>query len=127
MNKIIIKGAKFLCNVGVPEKERRKKQKIIIDIELFLTKKIAFPSISSNKFFSLDDIKNTVNYLEVYNTLKKRVENKEYRLIEAMAEDIAQEVLSKFSVQKILVRVKKPKAFGDMNVKYTAVEIIRKK
>ena len=55
MDKIIIKDAKFLCNIGMSSEERRKKQEIFVDIELFLnTKKAA----------QTDDIKDTVNYLE---------------------------------------------------------------
>ena len=115
MYKIIIKEASFLCNIGVPEKERKIKQKIIVDLELFLiTKKMAKPF-------------NTVDYSGVYDLLKDIVEKKEYKLIETIAENVAQEILNKFPAEKVLVRVKKPKALADRNVKYVAVEIRRTK
>lgn len=115
MDKIILKNAKFMCNIGVTEKERKKKQKILIDAELFLNLKKA-----SYK----DNIKNTINYSEVYESIKNVVVKKEYRLIEALAENIAKEILSNYPVKKVMVRVKKPEALGK-NVGYAAVEIKR--
>ena len=127
MNKIIIKEAHFLCNVGVLEEERKEKQEILVDVVLFLNVKKAFKKKTAKPFFFSDDIRSTVNYLEVYNLLNKVVNDKEYRLIEAMSEDIAKEVLSNFPVDEVLVRVKKPTALADKNVKYAAVEIRRTK
>lgn len=121
MYKITIKSAKFFCSIGITPEERKKKQEIMIDVELFLnTKKTAKP------FFLSDDIKHTINYSEVHNSLKNIAENKEYNLIEALAENIAKEILNKFKIDKILVSVKKPKALANRNVEYVAVEIIRK-
>ena len=118
MDKIIIKEARFLCNIGVSQKERKKKQEIIIDIELFSNIK---------KASKTDNIRHAVNYSEVYDLIKNIVGRKKYKLIEAMAENVAKEILNKFSVKKMLVRIKKPEALANRNVKYTAVEIIRKK
>ena len=110
MYKIIISEAQFLCNIGISKKEREKKQEIIVDVELFLMTK-----------------KKIVNYSEVYDLLKDVVEKKEYKLIETMAENVAKEILNSFFIDKIIVRVKKPKALSNRNVKYVAVEIIRDK
>ena len=116
MDKIIIKSANFLCNIGITPEERGKKQEIIVDVELFL---------SINKVADRDNIKNAINYSEVYGLLKRVIEEKEYNLIEALAESIAKEILAEFPIDKILVRVKKPKALAERNVEYVAVEIIR--
>lgn len=118
MDKIIITDAFFLCNIGVSPKERRKKQEIGIDVELFLDIK---------KAAQTDEIKNTVNYSEVYSLLKEIVEKNKSKLIETMAQNIANKILDNFSVSKVLVRVKKPKALADRNVNYVAVEILREK
>lgn len=121
MDKIIIKDARFLCNIGVAERERRKKQEIFIDVELFLDiKKMAKP------FFLSDDLKNTVNYLDVYTSIKRIVEEKGYKLIEALAENVAYKILQNFNVSKVVVRIKKPNALADKKVKYVAIEIMRK-
>ena len=118
MDKIIIKEARFLCNIGVSKKERNEKQEIISDVEL---------SLDVRKASQTDNIKYAVNYSEVYSLLKNIAEKKEYKLIETMAEDIAKEILNKFSVENVLIKIKKPDALADKNVKYTAVEIIRGK
>ena len=121
MDKIIIKDASFLCNIGVTSKERSKKQKIFIDVKLYLTKK------SENLVFLSDNIKDAVNYSEVYDLIKKTVEENEYKLIETMTNAIANKILKNFNINKVTVIVKKPNALANRNVKYVAVEVARKK
>lgn len=118
MDKIIIKNACFLCNAGVSQEERRKKQEIFIDIELFLDIK---------KVSQTDDINKAINYSTIHNSIKNLIENKEYKLIEAIAEDIAKNILENFAISEVLVRIKKPQALADRNVSYVGVEIIRAK
>ena len=118
MDKVIIKEAQFMCNIGVSKEERAKKQNIVVDVELFL---------NLEKASSTDDIKHTINYSEIHSLMKDIAEEKEYKLIEALAENIAKEILNKFSVKKVRVRIKKPEALANRNVKYVAVEILRKK
>ena len=118
MDKIIIKDAKFSCNIGVSKKERGKKQEIFIDAVLFFDAK---------KPGKTDRIEDTSNYSEIYNLIKKTAEDEEYNLIEAMAENISEKILGNFSANAVLVKVKKPSALADRNVKYAAVEIIRTK
>ena len=118
MDKIIIKEAHFLCNIGVTKKERKVKQEIIIDVELFL---------DVRKASQTDNIKYAVNYSNVYDLLKNIAEKNDYKLIETMAENIAKEILKNSPAKKVLIRVKKPMALAKKNVKYTAVEIARTK
>lgn len=116
MDKIIIKDARFLCNIGVSKEERREKQKIFVDVELF---------VDAKKPSQKDDIEDTINYSEVYNLTKKAIEMRDYKLIETMAENIANKILVGFPVKKVLIRIKKPEALK--NAKYAAVEIVREK
>ncbi len=116
MDKIMIKNARFSCKIGVTEKERRKRQDIFVDAELFFN----FKKIH-------DSLKNTINYSDVHNSIKKIAEKNEYRLIETLAEDIAKEILSCYKIKKIIVSVKKPRALASKNVEYVAVKIKRKK
>ena len=118
MDKIIILGSKYFCNIGVSAKERSTKQAIIVDLELFLDTKMAART---------DDIKLALNYSEVYDSLKNFIENGEFNLIETVANKIANTVLEKFKVSKIIVKVQKPNALADMNVKNVAVEITRER
>ena len=70
----------------------------------------------------------TKNANQKFNSLMKDIaEEKEYKLIEALAENIANGILKNSPAKKVLIRVKKPMALAKKNVKYTAVEIARTK
>lgn len=118
MDQIIIKEAKFLCNLGCTEEERKNKQEIIIDLELFTDIK---KSARSKK------LEDAINYAEVHSVMKQVIEKKEYILIETLAELLSQKILERFNVKQVLVRLKKPQALADRNVKYAALEIVREK
>ena len=70
----------------------------------------------------------SVSYADVYEVVKEIVENKRFNLLEALAENIAEEVLNKFDLLKgIMVRVKKPEAPVPGIYDYFGVEIKRAK
>lgn len=118
VDKITIGGAGIFCNLGVTERERRKKQEILVDIELYAdTKKAA----------KTGKLKDTVNYSEVHKLAKEIAESGKYHLIESLAESIANCILKKFKVSEVLVRIKKPRALAGRNVQYSSIEIIRRK
>ena len=115
MDKIIIKGAKFDLHLGVTEEERKTKQQILVDVTLFFDITAAV---------SMDDIEKSINYSHV----SKRINTilaKEYKLIETVAETIAQEILTAFPAHKVKICVKKPQALRIAD--HTAVEIVREK
>lgn len=118
MDSIIIRDARFLCNVGISAEERKRKQKIFIDIELFLSLKKAAEN---------DELKHTVNYSKVCNLVANLIEKKEYRLIEAIAWDISETVLKEFNVKKVIVEVKKPGALAHINARYASARVERRK
>lgn len=118
MDKIIIKEAKFRCNIGVSKEEMAKKQNIFVDAELFFNLK---------KASLTDNIKNTINYSDVYKLIKNIAKKKEYKLVETLAENIASGVLKNLPAKKVIIRIKKPMALAKKNVKYAAVEITRTK
>ncbi len=114
MDKIMLKNAKLNCNLGVTKKERRKKQLILVNAELFLDLK---------KASRTDSIKDTINYSQLYKSIKNAAEKKEYNLIEALAGSIAKEILSNYPIKKIIVGAKKHISYAE----YAFVEIKRKK
>jgi len=115
-DKILLYNCKFSCNLGVYEEERNLKQYIFIDLKLFFDIKKATES---------DSIEETINYVEVHQVVKNLIENKSYKLIETMSEEIAEAILQKFKIEKIIVRIKKPQALKDVGVEWAGVEIIR--
>lgn len=104
---------------GLLKEEAVLGQKFFIDIELYLDTKEAGET---------DDMYKSVSYADVYEVVKEIVENKRFNLLEALAENIASEVLEKFDLIKgIMVRVKKPEAPVPGIYDYFGVEIKRTK
>ena len=102
VDKITLTKMPFYAYHGVMEEERSLGQRFIVNLELYLSFKEAGLS---------DRVKDTVNYARVYDRVKEIVEGKPFRLIEALAEHIAQELLRQFvRVQGVRVEVEKPGA-----------------
>lgn len=68
--------------LGWPDDERVRKQVISLDIE------IAFPSIP--KACSSDDLKDTVCYHELIKTLRKKIGETKFHLIENVSQEVYQ-------------------------------------
>ena len=68
----------------------------------------------------------SVSYADVYDVVKEITEKRRFNLIEALAENIAKEVLDKFElINEVMVRVKKPEAPVNGIYDYFGVEIRR--
>lgn len=113
-----MQGMIFFARHGLLPQERELGQRFVVDLELFCDLKPAGIT---------DDIKNAISYAEVYNVVETTVTSNTFNLIEALAENIAREVLQQFRIIKVLVRVKKPAAPVPGIFEYMAVEIIRER
>ncbi|MBS5788311.1 MAG: dihydroneopterin aldolase [Clostridioides difficile] len=117
MDKILLNNLGFYGYHGVLAEENILGQKFFLDIELYLDTHEAGIS---------DDMNKSVSYADVYNLVKNIVEDRRYKLIEAVAENIAIEILEKFVlINEVLVRVKKPEAPVNGIYDYFGVEIRR--
>ncbi|MCC5911800.1 MAG: dihydroneopterin aldolase [Clostridiaceae bacterium] len=119
MDKIIMKNLGFYGYHGVMQEEAVLGQKFFVDIDMYTDLKNAGES---------DEVEDTVHYGEAYELVKDMVENKRFKLIEALAENIASSILQNFtSVNEIVVRIKKPEAPVKGIYDYFGVEIRRRK
>ena len=117
MDKILLSNLGFYGYHGVLKEESILGQKFFIDMELFVDTKEAGIN---------DDMNKSVSYAEVYDVVKEITENRRFNLIEALAENIAKEVLDKFVlIKEVMVRVKKPEAPVNGIYDYFGVEIRR--
>ena len=117
MDKIILSNLGFYGYHGVLEAEKVLGQKFFIDMELYLETKEAGQT---------DDMNKSVSYADVYEVVKEITEKRRFNLIEALAENIAKEVLDKFElINEVMVRVKKPEAPVNGIYDYFGVEIRR--
>jgi len=115
MDKIIIKGLKLSMNLGLSEKERKKKQKVVFDVELFYDLK---------KAGDTDNIKDTINYSEVCNEIKLISKN-EFKTLESLGQTVCSHLKEKFGPEQINLLIKKPSALRRYKTKYAAIEILR--
>mgnify|MGYP006309592387 CR=1 FL=1 len=119
MDKVILNNLAFYGYNGVLSEEKELGQKFFIDLELFAD----LSGAGEN-----DDINQAISYAEVYDLVQEICEEENYDLIEALAETIAQEILSEYSLaQEVLVRVKKPEAPVKGVFDYMGVELKRKR
>lgn len=98
-DRILLTGLTFYGYHGVHPEERRLGQRFVVDLVLTLDLEPAAAS---------DDLARTVNYSQVYKLVREVVEGPPFNLIEAVAERIAQTILSQTSVSSVVVRVAKP-------------------
>jgi D-erythro-7,8-dihydroneopterin triphosphate epimerase len=114
LDRIHIRDLSLRCIIGLYEEERREKQDVVINITLYGDLRKACES---------DNVADTVDY----KTLKKKVialvEQSSCRLIEHLAEQIAQVCLSDSRVIRAAVCVDKPAALRF--ARSVAVEIVR--
>ncbi len=86
MDSLSIDGIELSTHIGVPEEERKKEQRLLVSIELFLDLSAAGRT---------DDVTQSVDYYQV--TLRIRtLAQQERKTIESFAEDIAQMILKEF-------------------------------
>lgn len=117
-DRILLTGMRFYGFHGVFPEETRLGQTFIVDVEL---------SADLREAGRLDDLKKTVDYGKVYLAVREVVEGRPFKLIEALAERIAVDVLGAFPVSEIVVRVHKPQAPIPGAFNGVTVEIRRQK
>jgi len=98
---ICIKGLKIAATIGVWEWEQRIKQNLILDIEF--AKDIRQASAT-------DKIQHAVSYKDVSDSIFRFVSAGEFKLIETVAENVADLILSQFPIHWCKVTVSKPRA-----------------
>ena len=117
MDKIIMENMAFYGYHGVLQEEKTLGQKFFVDAYLYLPLK---------KAGETDDLNFSVNYGEVYETIKGIITNERFDLLEGLAERICSGIFSSYpAVQKLQIRVKKPEAPVSGIFDYFGVEIER--
>jgi dihydroneopterin aldolase len=115
---IHLKGMTFYAYHGVLPEEQKLGQKFLVDLDVYL---------QSAAGYAADDLTKTVNYAEVFQVVERCVTGERYKLLEALAERIAAEVLGKFRCLGVRVEVHKPNAPIPGVINDISVEIYREK
>ena len=107
----------FEVHIGAGDGEREDEQSIEIDVDMTVDLKPAGES---------DDLDDTVDYGAVYRLCQQVAEGRPYRLLEALAERLAGEILAvESAVQAVAVTVRKPGVPIDGVLDYAGVRVER--
>tara|TARA_B110000008_G_C16426963_1_gene346258 strand:- start:54 stop:422 length:369 start_codon:yes stop_codon:yes gene_type:complete len=118
MDKISILKLKIPGNHGVYDFEKKTQGTFELDVELFLN--LSVPC-------STDQLKDTVDYAKVTETIIRVFNEKHCNLIERVGEKICEELLKKFSVAKVMIKIRKPHAPIQANFETVEVQLTRSK
>lgn len=98
---IFLRDLRVETTIGIWDWERKIRQTVSIDLEMGADIRRAAES---------DSIDDTLSYKSVAKRLQRFVAESEFKLVETLAEKIAEIVLVEFDVPWVVVRVNKPGA-----------------
>ena len=114
---IYLANMEFECHIGAGDGERADEQTIEVDVDMTVDLRPAGES---------DDLEKTVDYGAVFRLCQQIAEGRPYRLLEAMAERIAGEILAvESAVLGVSVTVRKPGVPLDGVLEYAGVKVER--
>ena len=118
-DSIQLTGMVFYGYHGINPAEQELGQRFVVDLETY--RELGPAGLS-------DDPEDTVNYSRMYRLIKEVMEGPSRRLLESLAETIAQGILADFDVEAVRVRVKKPEVpMKGSILEHAAVEIFRER
>lgn len=116
-DEIHIENLEFFANHGVFPEETKLGQKFVVSLILYMDTRKAGKS---------DDLQMSVDYGAVSQFITEFMKNHTYRLIEAAAENLLQELLLKYPLlEGIDLELKKPWAPVGLPLEYVSVKISR--
>jgi len=104
MDTIFIKDLAVRGKHGVSDEERAREQGFLIDISIDFDTHVAAKS---------DELADTVDYGDFRNAAKRVVEGDSFRLLERLADAVAQEVLKDSRISRVAVSLRKTEMFRD--------------
>lgn len=114
---IHLKGMRFFSHVGVFASEKENGQWFELDVDLYFHQPLTATTT--------DNLHESISYADVYETIKAVVEPAAYDLIEKLAGDVAEAILTAYWCNSVKVTVKKPEAPIDGPFQYMGVSIVR--
>ena len=114
---IHLRNMQFYAYHGVNPEEKALGQRFEVDVALQVDARPAGLS---------DDLRQTINYAQVYKLVKRIVEEERFDLIEALAETLAMQIGKQFAPDGVRISVRKPHVSLKGSVlDYVAVDIER--
>lgn len=98
---IFLEGLSFKGYHGVLPEERKRGQQFLVDVELVLPD-FLWPGE--------DDLRETVDYSAVYQTVKMAVEGEAVNLLETLGERVAAALFARYPAEEVILSIRKPEA-----------------
>lgn len=114
MIEIELNGVEVFGYHGATEVEEREGQTFLFDV--LLRPRREPPG---------DDIEDTIDYREVAATIREVSDRQRVRLLETLAGAVADELIARFALEHVRVRVRKPHVQLDPPAAYTAATVER--
>ena len=108
-------GLELVGRHGVLDEERRERQRFLFDVWL---------DVPDEAVVS-DRLEDAVDYREVVAVVQEVSDGRAFRLLEALAGAVADALLSRFPVERVRVRVRKPDVRLAAPVEHAAVIVER--
>lgn len=115
MSTISIVDLEVHYRIGVPDEERAKPQRLLVSVEMDYD----FSSAAKS-----DAIGETINYFDVAQQLLSFGQGRSWKLMERLATEIAEAILSQYGPDAVRVEVKK---FVIPQARHVAVSLSRRK
>ncbi|EGR0787009.1 bifunctional dihydroneopterin aldolase/7,8-dihydroneopterin epimerase [Vibrio vulnificus] len=101
LDKVFIEQLEVITTIGVYDWEQQIKQKLVLDIEMAHDNRPAGKS---------DDVADALDYAQVSEAVLNHIESGCFLLVERVAEEVAELIMTQFSVPWIRIRLAKPGA-----------------
>ena len=112
-NTIKLDNLKFFAFHGVNKEEIKNGQNFLLDL-----------TISYNLTDSSDSISSTIDYMDLYKTIKSTFMEKRFNLLESLGHKLILDIKNKYkSIYYIKINIKKPSIFVDSTKDFINVEI----
>ena len=112
-DRVFIEDLRIQTVIGIFDWEREITQTVSLDLQM------AFDITAAGKS---DDIADTLDYKAVSKRLIQFVESSEFQLVEALAEQCANIILTEFPVQWLQLKLSKPGAVRDSSAVGVIIE-----
>ncbi len=114
-DRIFIDNLRVKCRIGITAEERSEAQEVLVDVSLYHSTRAAGIS---------DKLGDTFDYWAATTRISQFAAEREFSLLESLAEGLALMLLSEFPLVKVAVRVRKAKFSSEPSI---GVEIEREK
>ncbi|MFB4719803.1 bifunctional dihydroneopterin aldolase/7,8-dihydroneopterin epimerase [Enterobacter chuandaensis] len=101
MDIVFIEQLSVITTIGVYDWEQTIEQKLVFDIEM---------GWDNRKSAKSDDVNDCLNYADISETVIAHVEGQRFALVERVAEEVADLLLTKFNSPWVRIKLSKPGA-----------------